>query len=138
MKTFVPTAHGQQGHRFRGGTGVITVGIGQILRITVNTGSGNDKLRVRFAWMRYMPAGCNNDGVCLHTVQSQGITAPVNVGAGEAASYDVQGNGNGVRVGVLVTAGDFNSDARADALIINSATGEVTSHVVIWFVEGDF
>jgi hypothetical protein len=109
----------------------------QVLRITVSGLNGNDTIRVRFAWMKYMPAGCNNDGVCLHTVQSQGITAPVTVGPGEAASFDVQGNGNGVRVGVFLVAGDFNADARADALIINSATGEVVSQVIMANTEGD-
>ena len=114
--------------------GSSTLGMSQVLRVTVNGRDGNDTFRVRFAWMKYMPAGCNTDGVCRHTLQSQGITAPVNVGANEAASYDVQGTGGGVRVNVFVAAGDVNGDAE----IINTATGEVTSHVVIWFVEGDF
>ena len=127
-------AQGQQGRRLRGDTGVITLGVGQVLRLTVNGRDGNDAFRVRFAWMKYMPAGCNTDGVCRHTIQSQGVTAPVNFGANQAASYDVQGTGDGVRVSVFVAAGDVNGDAQ----IINTATGEVTSHVVIWFVEGDF
>ena len=133
--SFPLTAQGQQPpKRFRGDIGVITLGIGQVLRITVNGKDGNDTFRVRFAWMKYMPAGCNTDGVCRHTLQSQGITAPVNVGANEAASYDVQGTGGGVRLNVFVAAGDVNGDGQ----IINTAAGEVTSHVVIWFVEGDF
>jgi len=125
---------GQQGRKLRGDTGVITLGMGQVLRLTVNGRDGNDAFRVRFAWMKYMPACCTTDGVCRHTIQSQGVTAPVNVGANQAASYDVQGTGGGVRVSVFVAAGDVNGDAE----IIDTATGEVTSHVVIWFVEGDF
>ena len=124
----------QPGRRLRGDTGVITLGMGQVLRITVNGRDGNDTFRVRFAWRKYMPSGCNTDGVCRHTVQSQGVTASVNIGTNEAASYDVQGTGGGVGVSVFVAAGDVNGDAQ----IINTATGEVTSHVVIWFVEGDF
>jgi hypothetical protein len=127
-------AQGQQGRKLRGDTGVITLGMGQVLRLTVNGKDGNDAFRVRFAWMKYMPVGCTTDGVCRHAIQSQGVTAPVNVGANQAASFDVQGTGSGVGVSVFVAGGDVNGDAE----IINSATGEVTSHVVIWFVEGDF
>ncbi|HEV8589357.1 MAG TPA: hypothetical protein VGQ72_10820 [Pyrinomonadaceae bacterium] len=130
---FVPPAQGQPGRRFPD-TGVVTPMTGQILRITVNMGSGNDTISVRFAWMRYMPAGCNNDGVCLHTVESQGITAPVNVGPGEAASFDVQGDGKGVRVRALVGLGSYIVNAQ----IINSATDEVVSHVIMANTEGDF
>ena len=134
LLSFPLPAHGQPGRRLRGDTGVLTLGLGQVLRVTVNGRDGNDTFRVRFAWMKYMPSGCNTDGVCRHTIQSQGVTAPVNIAANEASSYDVQGTGGGVRVSVFVAAGDVNGDAQ----IINTATGEVTSHVVIWFVEGDF
>jgi len=129
------TAQAQQPpKRFRGDTGVITLGMGQVLRITVNGKDGNDTFRVRFAWMKYMPTGCNTDGVCRHTVQSEGITTPVNVGANQAASFDVQGTGGGVRVSVFVAAGDVTADEQ----IINTATGEVTSHVIMANTEGDF
>jgi hypothetical protein len=133
--SFPRPAVGQHAHRLRGDTGVVTLGVGQVLRITVNGQDGNDTFRVRFAWTKYAAAGCNTDGVCRHVVQTQGATAPVNVGANEAASFDVQGTGGNVRVSVFVAAGDVNGDFQ----IINTATGEVTSHnVVIWFVEGDF
>ena len=39
-----------------------------------------------------------------------------------------------MRVAVFVATGDVN----ADALIINSATGEVVSHVIMANTEGDF
>jgi hypothetical protein len=61
------------------------------------------------------------------------LTAPVNLAPNEAASFEVQGNGNGVRVEVRVAAGDVNGDAE----IINTATGEVTSHVIMANTEGD-
>jgi len=76
-------------------------------------------------------AGCNTEGVCRHTVQSHGVTASVNFGSNEAASFDVQGTGGGVRVEVLA---DFNTNGAvdsSDAMIINAATGEVT-HVIVW------
>jgi len=135
MISFPLTVQGQQGHRFRSDTGVITLGIGQVLRITLSSEAFEDNIiKVRFAWMKYMPSGCNPEGVCRHTIQSQGVTAPVNVGPNEAASFDVQGTGGNVRVSVFVAAGDVTGDA----VIINSATGEVVSHVIMANTEGDF
>jgi len=134
--SFPRSGQAQQPRRFRANTGVITLGMGQVLRITISSEGFElkDTARVRFAWMKYMPAGCNTEEVCRHTIQSQGVTAPVSVGPNEAASFDVQGTGGGVRVGIIVAAGDVNGDA----LIINSATGEVVSHVIMANTEGDF
>ena len=129
--SFPPTAQGQQPvKRFLADTGVITLGMGQVLRITISSeGFESHAVRARFAWMKYMPSGCNTDGVCRHTIQSQGVTAPVNVAPNEAASFEVQGTGNGVRVQVR---GEANGDWIIDvADIINIATGEVTSHVIM-------
>ena len=126
-------AQAQQGRKFRGDTGVVPLGFGQVLRITVNGQSGNDLIRVRFAWTKYTLSGCNPDGVCRHVVQSQGTTAPVNVGPNEGASFDVQGFGGGVRVGVFVAGGDVNGDA----FIINTATGEVVSQIIVANTDGD-
>jgi hypothetical protein len=124
---------GQHGpDRFRGDTGVITLGMGQVLRITVNGKDGNDTFGVRFAWTRYMPAGCNTEGVCRHTIQSQGATAPVNAGGGEAASFEMQGTGSGVRV-VVLAFGDVAGDGT-----INAADGAVVAHVIMANTEGDF
>jgi len=140
MLSFPLKAQGQtRPRRFRGDTGVITLGLGQVLRITVNGGDGNDTFRVRFAWMKYMPAGCNTEGVCRHTIQSHGATDPVNIGAGEAASFDVQGISSAGTVRVENFAdGNLDGVVNADAMIINSATGEVVSHVILANTEGDF
>jgi len=132
--SFPLTADGQtRPSRFRSDTGVITLGVGQ--KMVVYIGGSRSAVRVRFAWMRYMAAGCNTDGVCRHTIQSQGLTAPVSVAPDETASFEVQGMGNGVRVGLF---GDFNGDGAVSAMdIINIATGEVTSHVIMANTEGD-
>ena len=132
MNSWPVKGQGQQRRRFRADTGVVTLGLGQVLRITI--ASEGFESSVGFAWTKYMLASCNTDGVCRHTVQSQGVTAPVNVGAGEAASFDVQGTGGGVRVSVRVST----SDVTGDAQIINTATGEGTSHVIMANTEGDF
>lgn len=121
-------------NRFRGDTGVITLGLGQVLRITLSSEAFEDNAFVtRFNWTKYMPGVCNTEGVCRHVVQSEGSTAPVNVGPHQVASYEIQGTGNGVRLEVRVNT----ADVIADAQIINSSTGEVTSHVIMANTEGD-
>jgi len=128
------TARAQQSRKLRADTGVVTLGVNQVLRLTVNGQSGNDALLVQFAWTKYAPAGCNNDGVCRHTVQSQGVTTPVTINGAEAASFDMQGTGGDVRVSIRVKG----AGAIGDEQFINTLTGETHSNVVIWFVEGDF
>ena len=134
LMTFVPTTRAQlRPNRFRGSTGVITLPVGQVLRITISSEGFEAGFRAQFAWANYMSSGCNN-GVCLHTVQSQGTTTPVNVASNEAASFEVPGNGNGVRVEVRANT----RAVVAAASIVNTATGEVTSHVIMANTEGDF
>ena len=129
------TAQGQQARRFRADTGVVTPGMGQILRVTVAAGAEpNDFLRVRFAWMKYIVVDCEHSLVCRHVVQSRGTTTPVLLDSNNSASFDIQGTGAGVRVMVQVD----NANVNADAQIINVATGEVTSHVIMANTEGDF
>ncbi len=128
------SAHVQQGRRRVADSGIVSLGPNQVLRIIVNGLDGNDTISVRFAWTKYMQASCNADGVCRHVVQSQGSTAPVSVEANESASYDVQGFGGSVRVGIIV-AGE---GADKDLFIINKATGEVVSQIIMANTEGDF
>jgi hypothetical protein len=124
-------------NRFRGDTGVITLGLGQVLRITIaSEGFESNAVAVRFAWMKYGPAVCNAEGVCRHVIQSQGVTAPVNVGPSQAASFDLSGSGDGVRIEVLANSDSANTED--SMIIINAATGEVTSHVIMANTEGDF
>jgi hypothetical protein len=140
VATLAPTISAQQRHRFRANTGVVTLAMGQVLRITIASEGFESEniIRPRFAWMRYGPMNCNSQGVCRQMVQSQGTTAPVNINQSEAASFDMQGTGGGVRVEVFA---DYNADGivdAADLMIINTATGEVVSHVIMANTEGDF
>jgi hypothetical protein len=133
MLIFPSATRAQSGPtRFRGDTGVIALAVGQVLRITLSPEAFEDA--VVFRSTRYIPSGCNSDGVCRHTVQSQVTTAPVNVAPNQAASFEVQGNGNGVRVVVRANT----RAVVATASIIDIATGEVTSHVIMANTEGDF
>ena len=130
--TLAPTISAQQHHRFRAGTGVVTLGMGQVLRITLSSEAFEDAaiVRPRFVWVRYGPMNCNTEGVCRQTVQSQGATTPVIINQVESASFDMQGPGS-VRVEVFA---DYNGNGivdAADCLIINTATGETVSHVIM-------
>jgi hypothetical protein len=127
-----PITSAQQRKRFRADTGVVTLGMGQVLRITLSSEAFEDQnvIRPRFVWMRYGPMVCNTEGVCRQMVQSQGATTPVIINQTESASFDLAGPGS-VRVEVLA---DYNADGivdAADLMIINSATGETVSHVIM-------
>ena len=137
--TLAPTISAQQRRRFRADTGVVTLAVGQILRITIaSEGFESENLiKPRFAWMRYGPMNCNPQGICRQMVQAQGTTAPIIINQSEAASFDMQGTGGGVRVAVLA---DYNANGivdAADLMIINTGTGEVVSHVIMANTEGD-
>jgi hypothetical protein len=132
-----PTTSAQQRKRFRADTGVVTLGVGQVLRITLSSEAFEDQnvIRPRFVWMRYGPLVCNTEGVCRQMVQSQGATTPVIINQTESASFDLAGPGS-VRVEVLA---DYNPDGivdAADVMIINTATGETVSHVIMANTEG--
>ena len=49
--SLAPTAQGQPGKRFVANTGVVRLGAGQILRLTINGQSGSDALTVSFRRM---------------------------------------------------------------------------------------
>ncbi|MEK6282696.1 MAG: hypothetical protein AABN95_20235 [Acidobacteriota bacterium] len=90
MNSYSTTNAQQRPQRFRFDTGLIIPGPHQILRITVATGSGDDKLTfVRFRRMEYMQATCDSAGVCKHVLSSQTMTDPIMLASGEAAVFDV-------------------------------------------------
>ena len=122
---FAPTAQGQPAQRFRFDTGVVTPSMGQVLRLTVDGMGGADRIAVRFAWRKYMPAGCNSEGVCRHMVVSQGTTMPETLG-GDALSFDVQGTGNGVRV----VAESNSPNVQVTVQLIDTATGKVETILI--------
>ena len=126
VMTFFPTAQGQQRKKPIADTGVVTPASGQVLRLTVNAGSGTDTIAVRFAWKQFAGTTCSavmGATVCRHSVASEGTSMPMTLGPDEAASLDVPGSGAGVEV--LVFSNDTN--ARVLAQIIDSQTGNVVA-----------
>ncbi|MFL6209992.1 MAG: hypothetical protein ACJ74W_14135 [Pyrinomonadaceae bacterium] len=127
------TAQGQQQRRRPVAvTGVFTLGAGQVLRITVVGGGGSDTITIRFGWRQFVGGNCTavmGGTVCRHTVASEGTSAPVMIGRNEAASLDIDGNGNGVQVMVFFESRMNDGDPIAQMLaqIIDSQGNVVAS-----------
>ena len=124
VMTFVPTAQGQQPRRKPvADSGVLTPAVGQTLRVTVAPGFRIQDVSVVLGWMQYGAQGCSGiPAVCRHMVASQGSSPVQMLGADDALSLDVPGNGNGMRVIV------FSSDANVRVLFqILGPGGEVVA-----------
>ena len=128
------TAQAQQRMRFRADTGIVALGPNQVLRVTVTAVDGADFLTVRFRRMQYAQGPCNG-GVCKLGSVTDLILDPFGLMADEAAYMDIpQGGFAGVR-GVVQTN---RRNVRATATIINTVTGETTTHIIMANTEGDF
>ena len=127
------TANAQQPERFVWDTGVITIGEGQILRMTLAKYISRDGgFRGVFRQLSYTQGTCNGDGVCNLAVASQDTSDPVTLMTGEAASIDFRRCISPICGGVRGIVLSNSRDVKLNAMIIDSATGEV---VVAWKVE---
>jgi hypothetical protein len=129
------TARAQQQARFRADTGIVTLGPNQVLRVTATGDTdGADLLAVRFRRMQYAQGACNG-GVCKLASVTDLIIDPITLMPGEGASVDLaQAGFNGVRIVVQAS----RRNVRATAMIVNTLTGETTSHIIMANTEGDF
>lgn len=130
------TALAQQQARFRADTGIVTLGPNQVLRVTATNADvdGNDFLAVRFRRIQYQQGTCDGE-VCKLGSVTDLIIDPISLMPGQAASMSLsQGGFSGVRI--MVQANRRN--VRATATIVNTVTGETTSHIIMANTEGDF
>jgi len=111
-------------------TGVIALGPNQRLRLAV-TGDGQllGNLLLRFRRTGYFEA--DN----IYQVASQTTTGPVSLGAGEAVSVDFNRDGADAVRGMVLSN---RRNVRVTATIMNTITGETTSHIIMANTEGDF
>ena len=121
------TAQGQQTPgRFAAYSGTVTLGQGQVLRVTVAAmgNSGNEPpIRLRFGWAQYMDAGCSGmPQVCRHTVVAQGLTVPITLG-NDTVSFDVPGNGGTVNA----TVTSNSRDVEVVCIVFDTSTQRVVS-----------
>jgi hypothetical protein len=107
-------------------TGLITLGSNQVLRVIMKDGSNSITLEnYVFRRIEYSQGACTG-GICKHTISSQTTSDPITPMPGEAISFSVQGNQigtDGVRIVVLSNS----RNVRANAMIIDEATGQVES-----------
>jgi hypothetical protein len=127
------TAQAQQRARFRGDTGIVTLGPNQVLRLTIS-GEAGASITYTFRRMQYAQGACNN-GVCKLASVTDLILDPMTLMPGEAAYIDIPQGGFAAVRGVVQTN---RRNVQATATIINTVTGETTSHIIMANTEGDF
>jgi hypothetical protein len=109
-------------------TGLITLGPNQALRLTVNTGAGNDTIKIRFRRQEYTET--ETTGVIRKlAVTSQEISDPITLAPGEAASYNVNELALGRELGCFVYS-DGNQNIHVNLHIINVVTGAFEMEVL--------
>lgn len=103
-------------------TGLVTLGPGQILRITVNGMAGNDTFAFRFRQREYAQTDCNA-GVCKFALVSQTMSDLQISVPNEGSKVDFMGTNAAGSVAVLSNT----RIVRVNAMIIDQATGQVDS-----------
>lgn len=127
-----PAARGRQlpqGQKTSFDAGVVTLGPGQVLRLTVNGQGGNDTVTVGFRRMTYSQGACGGGGARLLVPDDEARLTLVTIPPGGAASFDVPAAAHGVR-GVLLSNGQH---VRVTAQVVDTDTGDV---VAIWVPQG--
>ena len=114
-------------------TGVVTLGPNQMLRLTITGGDvdTDSPTTVGFRGIKYAQGVCGG-GVCQLINLGTTTTGPYTLPAGEAASFEL--------VATTYVRGIVSSnrrDVRVTASIINTLTGETTSHIIVANTDGD-
>ena len=135
LTTSDSTARAQQRAKFSADTGIVTLGPNQVLRVTATRAvDGADFLALRFRRMQYAQGPCDG-GVCKLGSVTDLIIDPFTLMMGEGASMDLAQDGfKGTRIIVLSNS----RNVRATAMIVNTITGETTTHIIMANTEGDF
>jgi len=121
-------------------TGIVSLGPNQVLRLTL-MGDFNGDADVDaadyalFRRMEYGQETCGGDGICKLVVTSQSATNPIRLRPGEALFFT--NNPGGGLFGVRILALSNRRSVRATATIINTITGETTSHIIVANTDGD-
>ena len=126
------TTHAQlRGKLFHWDTGVVALGPNQVLRLTGDW-NGDGDTTVGFREIKYAQGACNG-AVCKLVIISSTTSGPHTVAAGEAIAVDLVATTYGRGI---VTSN--RRDVQVTASIINTLTGETTSHIIMANTEGDF
>ena len=120
-----------RGKLFHWDTGVVALGPNQVLRI-VGDWNGDGDTTVSFREIKYGQGACNS-AVCKLVIIGTTTSGPHSVAAGEAISLELVATTYGRGI---VTSN--RRDVQVTASIINTLTGETTSHIIMANTEGDF
>ena len=120
----------QRGKLFQWDTGVVSLGPNQVLRLTGDW-NGDGDTTVGFREIKYGQSACNGT-VCKLITLSTTTSGPHTLADGEAISLDL--------IATTYGRGIVTSNRRlgVTASIINTTTGETTSHIIMVNTEGDF
>ena len=121
----------ERGRLFHWDTGVVSLGPNQVLRITGDW-NGDGDTTVGFREIKYGKGACNGTVCKLITISST-TSGPHKVAAGEGISLELVATTYGRGI---VTSN--RRDGQVTASIINTTTGETTSHIIMANTEGDF
>lgn len=121
----------QQRRLFQWDTGVVSLGPNQVLRITGDW-NGDGDTTVGFREIKYGQGSCTGN-VCKLISIGTTTSGPHKVAAGEAISLELVATTYGRGI---VTSN--RRDVRVTASIINTVTGDTTSHIIMANTEGDF
>ena len=120
-----------RGRLFHWDTGVVALGPNQVLRLSGDW-NGDGDTTVGFREIKYGQGACNGN-VCKLVIISSTTSGPHNVAAGEAIALDLIATTYGR--GIITSN---RRDVQVTASIINTLTGETTSHIIMANTEGDF
>ena len=135
LASFASTAQAQQGRRRVADTDIVSLGPNQVLRLTATEDGDSDGADfLLFRRMEYGQESCSSDGVCKLVVTSQTTTNPIRLRPGEAVHTSSSGGGF---PGIRLVAFSNRRSVRVTATIINSITGETTSHIIVANTDGD-
>ena len=126
------TTQAQQRRLFQWDTGVVSLGPNQVLRLMGDYDGNADTSTADFSSIKYGQGACNG-AACKLVVLSSTSSGPHTFASGEAISMDLTATTYGR---VILTSNRRN--VRVTASIINTTTGETTSHIIMANTEGDF
>ena len=133
------TAQAAPPQRFSADTGVFTLGMGQVLRITVNPASlpngtigTSGVIRVRLRWMQYAAQGCSGMPlVCRHMVVSEGVTPVETLGPDDALSLDINGTGVQGTGAVRVIVESNSPNVRVLGVVFDTSTQRIVATEIL-------
>jgi hypothetical protein len=115
-------------------TGVVTLGPNQMLRLSVASGDFNNDgdTTVGLREIKYEQGICGG-GVCQLVNAGSTTSGPITLAAGEAVSFGLVASTYGRGI-----VSSNRKNVRVTAAIVNTITGETTSHIIMANTEGDF